>query len=264
MTIYTLYVKTHNETGLKYLGQTSKEPFKYCGSGVDWEKHLQQFGKDIHTEILLRTHNKDERNYWGRYYSTLWNVVGAMDDFGNKIWANRIPETGSGAGNNGKNAGVLVGEKNPRFNPTRYTWQNIKTDQIFCGTTYDLDLIVGPGKGSSSKVARGTRIMFWDWQLVDAVTHAPLKVRKQYPEHIVMPARPELAKKMKGAGNGNADKTVYTWYNSKLDQTIHATQIEFKEITNANKCSVSQVARGTQKSTLGWVILPTINTQYRT
>ena len=35
-------------------------------------------------------------NYWGKYYSLLWNVVAAMDDFGNKIWANKIPETGGG------------------------------------------------------------------------------------------------------------------------------------------------------------------------
>ena len=101
MTIYSLYVKTHKKTGLKYLGQTSKDPIKYCGSGIDWKEHLIKFGPEVHTEILLQTDNKEDRNYWGRHYSTLWAVVGAMDNFGNKIWANRILETGGGGPNSG-------------------------------------------------------------------------------------------------------------------------------------------------------------------
>lgn len=97
MTIYYLYIKTHKITGLKYLGQTSKQnPFAYYGSGVDWKHHLQIYGKDHYTEILLETTDKEKRNYWGRYYSKLWNITHSQDDFGNKIWANRIPETGGG------------------------------------------------------------------------------------------------------------------------------------------------------------------------
>ena len=96
MTIYYLYIKTHKITGLKYLGQTSKDPYKYSGSGIDWIHHLKLFGNDLDTEILLQTEHKEQRNYWGRYYSRLQNIVTAADDFGNKIWANRIPETGGG------------------------------------------------------------------------------------------------------------------------------------------------------------------------
>jgi len=33
MTIY-LYKKTHNVTGLQYLGKTTRNPFTYKGSGV--------------------------------------------------------------------------------------------------------------------------------------------------------------------------------------------------------------------------------------
>ena len=95
-TEYSLYVKTHTKTGLRYLGQTSKDPLKYPGSGKDWKTHIREFGNDVHTEVLLQTTDKSERNRIGRYYSTLWHVVTAVDDFGNKIWANRIPETGGG------------------------------------------------------------------------------------------------------------------------------------------------------------------------
>ena len=59
MTIYYLYIKTHNTTGLKYLGQTSKQnPYTYCGSGKDWVKHLNEHGYNVHTEILRECNSK--------------------------------------------------------------------------------------------------------------------------------------------------------------------------------------------------------------
>ena len=97
--IYTLYIKTHRKTGIKYFGQTKKSnPHKYKGSGYDWVEHITEHGYDVDTEIILQCTDINERNYWGRYYSKLWNVVNAQDDFGNKIWANKIPETGGGPG----------------------------------------------------------------------------------------------------------------------------------------------------------------------
>ena len=50
MIIY-LYIKTHNKTGLKYFGKTTRDPFKYTGSGKYWKKHLDKHGIDISTEI---------------------------------------------------------------------------------------------------------------------------------------------------------------------------------------------------------------------
>ena len=92
MTIYYLYVKTHNITGLRYLGQTSKQdPYKYCGSGKDWKAHIKEHGTDISTEILIECKSKQELNQAGRYYSELWNVAKSNE------WANRIPETGGGS-----------------------------------------------------------------------------------------------------------------------------------------------------------------------
>lgn len=90
--MYFLYKKTHRKTGLQYLGQTSRDPFTYKGSGIDWEKHLLEHGNDVETEILLATENKNECNKLGRYYSNLWNIVES------KKWANKIPETGGGPG----------------------------------------------------------------------------------------------------------------------------------------------------------------------
>lgn len=86
-----LYVKTHNITGLKYLGQTtSKNPHKYPGSGKYWKLHLKKHGLNFSTEIIKECHTKKEIQYWGEYYSDLWNVV---NDPG---WANLKPEIGDG------------------------------------------------------------------------------------------------------------------------------------------------------------------------
>jgi len=92
MNIYYLYVKTHNKTGLRYLGQTSKQdPYTYPGSGKDWLPHLVEHGFDFTTTILKECKSKQELNEFGRYYSTLWDVANSPD------WANRIPETGGGS-----------------------------------------------------------------------------------------------------------------------------------------------------------------------
>lgn len=90
MTIY-LYVKTHNQTGLKYLGQTSqKDPHKYLGSGTRWLHHLRKHGLDYSTEILKECQSKDELKEWGLYYSNLWDIVRSEE------WANLKPEEADG------------------------------------------------------------------------------------------------------------------------------------------------------------------------
>ena len=98
MTIYSLYIKTHKKTGLKYFGYTKQNPHLYPGSGTDWKIPWKKHGYEVRTEVLLQTADKAEIVSWGILYSSKWNIVSAQDDFGNKIWANKIPETGSGAG----------------------------------------------------------------------------------------------------------------------------------------------------------------------
>lgn len=89
MIIY-LYKKTHNKTGLQYLGKTKEDPLKYRGSGKDWKPHIKEHGYDVTTEIVRECLTKKELSYWGRYYSKLWNIVEDPN------WANKIPETGGG------------------------------------------------------------------------------------------------------------------------------------------------------------------------
>jgi hypothetical protein len=90
MIIY-LYVKTHNKTGLKYLGQTSAtDPHRYPGSGVYWKLHLEKHGYDYTTEILKECQSKEELKELGTYYSNLWNIVESDE------WANLKIEQGDG------------------------------------------------------------------------------------------------------------------------------------------------------------------------
>ncbi len=87
MTVY-LYLKTHNVTGMKYLGMTTRDPYTYKGSGSYWKNHIKTHGNNISTEILKECDSYDELSYWGRYYSDLWNIVESEE------YANLIPELG--------------------------------------------------------------------------------------------------------------------------------------------------------------------------
>jgi hypothetical protein len=54
----TLYIATHNITGLKYFGMTKRFftendlQNNYLGSGVYWKKHLNKYGKDVTMKIF--------------------------------------------------------------------------------------------------------------------------------------------------------------------------------------------------------------------
>jgi hypothetical protein len=47
-----LYVKTQTDTGLKYFGKTTRDPFKYKGSGLYWNRHLKKYGNKVITAVV--------------------------------------------------------------------------------------------------------------------------------------------------------------------------------------------------------------------
>ena len=100
-TIY-LYLKTHNQTGLKYLGQTKQNPYIYKGSGTRWNNHIKIHGCDISTEILYQTNDEIDLKRVGLYYSRIWDIVTSAD------FANLKPESGDGSL-------ALFGDKNPFY-----------------------------------------------------------------------------------------------------------------------------------------------------
>jgi len=92
MGIYYLYLKTHNQTGLKYLGRTCQDPYTYQGSGTRWCRHIKKHGYDVTTEVLKECSNLEEIAEWGNYYSELWNITES------KEFANLMAENGDGRG----------------------------------------------------------------------------------------------------------------------------------------------------------------------
>lgn len=86
---YRLMIKTHNDTGLKYLCVTSQEKYElYKGSGSYWKNHIRAHGNNISTEVLYETDDTDELSQIGLKYSALYDVVESSE------WANLIPESG--------------------------------------------------------------------------------------------------------------------------------------------------------------------------
>jgi hypothetical protein len=191
MTIY-LYKKTHNQTGLQYLGKTEKDPHLYQGSGKRWLPHIKKHGNDVTTEILKECTTNDEVKEWGLYYSRLWNIV-ENDD-----WANLTEEGGEGgkttwgeshhmkrlelrAKNSGKNHytnrkdfdptshhfyGKGSGSANTRFDHTVYKLQHKTTGEIIETTRYDFGKKYDVSSGDVHRLIHTPNVSAKGWKLI--------------------------------------------------------------------------------------------------
>jgi hypothetical protein len=84
-----LYVKTHNKTGMKYFGKTTREdPYSYNGSGKYWLKHLKKHGADISTEIIASFEDEKECSKFALEYSIINDIANS------EMWANLREENG--------------------------------------------------------------------------------------------------------------------------------------------------------------------------
>ena len=87
-----LYIKTHNITGLKYFGKTTKNPVSYKGSGKYWLKHLRKHGNNIRTEVIGEYTDEQECKEIAINFSKLHNIVDSDE------WANLCIENGTDGG----------------------------------------------------------------------------------------------------------------------------------------------------------------------
>lgn len=83
-----LYIKTHNKTGLKYFGKTTKDPFKYKGSGKYWLAHIAKHGDDVQTEIFGEYSSQNELIEAALKFSVENDITNSTK------WANLIDENG--------------------------------------------------------------------------------------------------------------------------------------------------------------------------
>lgn len=236
-----LCVKVHMVTGLRYLCQTSRDPFKYRGSGKDWITHLRQYGNKQHTEVIRECGSNSELNYWGRYYSRLWNVVGAMDDYGNKIWANRIPETGGGC----STGRIFTEEMKIKANQTK----------MRNGTTQDSENVISKSRITREKNGTGHKSeevvkKVRDTRKKNGITTTPEMVKKQL----------ETKRKNKSITTGKDhpryDPIIYTFYH-KDGRIEKCTSRELRDKYQVGDYILS-VVNGKAKSYKGWRITPEI------
>lgn len=87
-----LYIKTHNITGLKYFGKTTKDPYRYNGSGKHWLAHLKKHGGNITTEIVGFFASPNDCTEFATHFSVDNKIVESED------WANMIIENGLDGG----------------------------------------------------------------------------------------------------------------------------------------------------------------------
>lgn len=224
MSIYYLYVKIHRKTGLRYLGQTKQNPFKYPGSGTDWVTHLEKHGYDVDTEIILETTSKSERNRAGRYYSKIWKILTAVDDYGNKIWANRIIESGGGAG--GK-----LGVKRKESTRKKLINANTGKNNPMYGTFWITDGKVNRKIRHESEIPDG-----WSRGRCFTKEHQ-LKFNKRC---------------QKGSANSRYDPTIRHWINIDTGEEISAPKYDFCQMKNLHGKGIRAVLKGLKEHYRGW------------
>jgi len=114
----TLYIATHNITGLKYFGKTTKYHTEedlqkyYHGSGKYWKRHLSKHVDDVTMEIFYQSENYKLIYKMAIMYSRFWNIVNS-----NK-YANLILENGYDGGDvrsgsiNSEEHNMKIGDSN--------------------------------------------------------------------------------------------------------------------------------------------------------
>ena len=87
-----LYIKQHNETGLKYFGKTIRDPMRYNGSGTHWKRHIDKHGDDVTTIWCQLFTDIDQLVEYATKFSIENNIIES------KEWANIKLENGLDGG----------------------------------------------------------------------------------------------------------------------------------------------------------------------
>jgi hypothetical protein len=219
MTIY-LYKKTHNLTGLKYLGQTKKQdPYSYQGSGKYWRLHIAKHGYDVTTEILRECETMTDIERWGKYYSNLWNIVRSNE------WANLKPELGEHGWTPPK-----LGSEHPGYDHTKYHFiHESGIERIFTRQEFIKEFNLSPG--NLHTLIHGNWIVYNGWRLY----------KNKNVDY----------KEFKSKTNSRYDNKIYHFIHINGTEE-HCTQWELRKKYNLGQGHTSALARRDRKSYKGW------------
>jgi len=243
MTHY-LYIKTHRKTGLKYLGKTTQDPYKYNGSGKYWKLHMSVHGAEHDTEILCECSSAEELRKEGIYYSMLWNVVESHE------WANLKPENGDGGSIKGhkkskESVEKRSGDKHPRkTNPEK--WKDAE------------EML----KNRDMPWIHGNNHPMKDSEIIDKISGDNHYMRQDDYDNSLHPSKnPTVLEKWrvnrKGSNHNQYDKTNYQLYNKKTQETFIGKRYDFIQTYNLQNHAgnISMMIDKRRKSVKGWVVL---------
>jgi len=179
-------------------------------------------GKAHETEILKECQSNQEIKHWGKYYSDLWDIVNAVDNLGNKIWANLKPEEGDGGF-------VDLHGNNPMKDP------EIKKKIS--------------GENHYSKKSG----YIWKLSGINNNSKKPEAVEKLSGDNNYQRKLGYIPKK-KGITHQNYNHTKYVWENITTGELIQLTKQEFRIKFNTTHGNVCNVANGKRKTVCGWKI----------
>jgi hypothetical protein len=268
MTIY-LYVKTHNKTGLKYLGKTERDPHKYKGSGTYWRRHIKEHGYDVTTEILRECITNEEVYEWGIHYSHLWNVV-ESDEWANlkeessdgntsndakKLWEDaeyraKIDATWTIEKRNAQGNRIRDQKNNPQWEQNRIAAMNtLECKTMLSENTYRLWENAEFRKMMSEKTRKQWEEQEFCDMMSDRIGKWATELWKN-PEH-----RTNVINKISGKNNYRYDHTKY-YFIHKTGISEFCTSYELHEkYPEVSKQTLRSVIKGRRKSHKGWRIM---------
>lgn len=261
MTIYYLYVKTHNITGLKYLGKTIQNPHKYRGSGKKWKSHIRKHGYNVTTEILKECSSDKELKEWGLYYSRLWNIVEARDENGNKLWANLKPENGDGGSTSEiQNRPEVIQKRKDKFKDPVFKEKHsmavsnaLNSPEIKEKHRISMKLATNTPE---YKAMKAQLVQDPEYKEKRRITESKpeTKVRRSIAQKISQ-NRPEVKNKLSGSNNYNYDHTKYIFIHDLYGQEYCTT----RELINKyalHQSSISLLINNKQRTHKGWSLHP--------
>lgn len=127
-----LYIKQHNETGLKYFGKTTTDdPIKYLGSGIYWTRHLKNHGDNVSTIWCKLFEDKDSLVEYALDFSIKNNIVESAE------WVNLKNEDGLMGGNHNRftpEGRAVLSEKSKKYRHTEESKNKIREARLKQGS----------------------------------------------------------------------------------------------------------------------------------